>query len=142
MRDHRTAADEMREPSLCGTQEVGETNASKNETPDNRGKQGGVDEWLRSYRYSPKSLHLSRQRWLIAQLVACGLSDKEIAYLAGIATSTVKVHISAILKELGRLRRAQVVRYILESGQFSPSLSQELLVSMRGADCSAYTLGV
>ncbi len=46
--------------------------------------------WLRRYRYLPQSVPLTPVQWLIIHLVACGLSDKEIAYMLAMRSSTVK----------------------------------------------------
>ena len=86
------------------------------------------EHWLRIFRYAPQLALLSPAQSAIAQLVACGLSDKEIAYLLGIAYSTVKIHIGSILKTMRLYRRAQLVRYIIESGQFDPEATQEILL--------------
>jgi len=85
------------------------------------------DQWLRAYRYTPLHAKLTPVRSLVAQLIACGLSDKEISHFLGVASSTVKAHNTQILKSFGLLRRAQVVRYMLESGQFAPEAAAQLL---------------
>jgi len=36
----------------------------------------GNEKWLRSFRYAPQGGTLTRVQLLIAQLVACGLSDR------------------------------------------------------------------
>jgi len=85
------------------------------------------DRWLRAYRYTPLRATLTPVQFLVAQLVACGLSDKEISHFLGVASSTVKAHNTRILKSFGLLRRTQVVRYMLESGQFDPEAAAQLL---------------
>lgn len=88
---------------------------------------GSRERWLRFFRYAPQGIIFSPVQQVIAQLVTCGLSDKEIAYLLGIACSTVKVHTGKILKMLGLNRRAQLVRYMIESGRFDPDTTEEML---------------
>lgn len=83
--------------------------------------------WLRTFRYKPQSHKFSHVQWLVAQLVACGLADKEIAYLLGISSSTVKAHTGKIIKSLGFYRRSQLVRYIWEARLFHPEETQQLL---------------
>lgn len=83
--------------------------------------------WLRTFRYKPQDHKFSRVQWLVAQLVACGLADKEIAYLLGISSSTVKAHTGKIIKSLGFYRRSQLVRYIWEARLFHPEETQQLL---------------
>ncbi len=72
-------------------------------------------------------------QWLIAQLVACGLSDKEIAHLLSISSSTVKAHNTKTLRALGLARRGQLVRYVFESGMFDPEGAERLLAARRPA---------
>ena len=91
---------------------------------------------LRAFKYAPEPRMLSSVQWLIAQLITCGLSDKEIAPLAGVATSTVKAHNSGILKRLGLFRRAQLVRFMMESGQFDPEGADCFLAERRQKRCS------
>ncbi len=83
--------------------------------------------WLRSFRYSPRDHRFSHVQWLVAQLVACGLADKEIAYLLGISSSTVKAHTGKIIRSLGFFRRSQLVRYIWEARLFHPEETEALL---------------
>jgi DNA-binding NarL/FixJ family response regulator len=87
---------------------------------------------LREYRYTPRSAKLTRVQWIISQLIACGLADKEIAYILGVATSTVKAHNNSTMRALGLIRRGQLIRYIFEAGEFSPEKVEELLVQNRG----------
>lgn len=87
--------------------------------------------WLRNFRYTPQSIKFSQVQWLVAQLVACGLSDKEIAYLLGISPSTVKAHTGKIIHTLGIWRRSQLVRYIWEGRQFDPEETELLLLQRR-----------
>ncbi len=89
--------------------------------------------WLRAFRYAPQEAKFSPVQWLIAQLVACGLSDKEIAHLLSISASTVKAHNNKTMRALGLMRRGQLVRYIFESGQFAPEKAESLLAERRSA---------
>lgn len=85
------------------------------------------DRWLRSFRYSPVQGTLTPVQSLVAQLIACGLSDKEIAFFLGVAASTIKAHNTRILKSFGLSRRTEVVRFMLESGMFDPEEAEQLL---------------
>lgn len=87
----------------------------------------GDESWLRSFRYAPRCVKFTPVQWLIAQLVACGLSDKEIAFQLSISSSTVKAHNTKTLRALGLLRRGQLVRYLFETGQFDPDRAQREL---------------
>ena len=66
-------------------------------------------------------------QWLVVQLTACGLSDKEIAAVVGVSTATIKAHNSKAIRMLGLSRRGQLVRYIFETGQFAPEMVEHLL---------------
>lgn len=92
-----------------------------------------VDElnWLRSYRYSPRAAELTSTQQLVIQLVACGLSDKEIAYFLGITSATVKAHNAAVLRAFGFHRRAQLVRFVFENKWFDPEEAQRALEARR-----------
>lgn len=92
-----------------------------------------VDElnWLRSYRYSPRAAELTSTQQLVIQFVACGLSDKEIAYFLGITCATVKAHNAAVLKAFGFHRRAQLVRFVFESKWFDPEEAQRTVEARR-----------
>jgi DNA-binding CsgD family transcriptional regulator len=82
---------------------------------------------LRTFRYQPSCAVLTRTRLLVAQMVCCGLADKEISFLLGVTSQTVKFHISQIMKLLTLRRRTQIVRYMFETGQFKPDeASREL----------------
>jgi len=75
---------------------------------------------LRNFRFQPKSGALTPTRFLVAQMVCCGLADKEIGHLLGIASQTVKFHVSQAMRTLGLQRRTQLVRYMFETKQFDP----------------------
>ena len=83
-----------------------------------------VEGWLRSFRFSPRKIDLTSTQKTICQFIACGLSDKEIAYLLGIGCSTVKAHNTKILRMLGLFRRTQLVRFVFETGDFDPSIAE------------------
>ena len=55
---------------------------------------------LRSYRYEPKPCRLSPMQMLVTQLVCCGLADKEIAFILGVSSATVKAHMSRAIKDM------------------------------------------
>lgn len=89
-----------------------------------------AESWLRSFRYAPQAHAFSEVQWLVAQLVACGLADKEIAYVLGISASTVKAHTGKIIHSMGLWRRSQLVRYIWEERRVCPE-ETELLIAER-----------
>jgi len=99
------------------------------------GAEPGVS-WLRRYRFAPQPIRFTSVQWLIAQLVACGLSDKEIAHMLAISASTVKAHNSKTMHTLGLSRRGQLVRYIFETSQFAPERAEAML-SQRQARMAA-----
>ena len=88
---------------------------------------------LRSYRYEPKPCRLSAMQMLVLQLVCCGLADKEIAYLLGVASATVKAHMSRAIRDMGLYRRHQLVRYVFENGLFDPETAQAEILRRRAA---------
>ena len=83
--------------------------------------------WLRSYRYAPRPAEITSTQRIVLQLVACGLSDKDIAHFLGITCATVKAHNAAAMKILGLRRRAQMVRLVFESGWFDPETAEKAL---------------
>jgi len=89
------------------------------------------DSWLRRFRYAPRPVKLTAVQWLIAQLVACGLADKEIAHLLEISAATVKAHHSNTMHALDFVRRAQLVRYIFETGQFDPVEAERMIAERK-----------
>ena len=88
---------------------------------------------LRSYRYEPKPGRLSPMQDLVVQLVCCGMADKEIAYLLGLSSATVKAHMSRAIAELGLYRRHQLVRYVFENNLFDPERAQAQILRRRSA---------
>lgn len=91
----------------------------------------GSEHWLRRFRYAPRPIRFSQVQWLVAQAITCGLSDKEIAFLLGISHATVKAHTGKIIQGLGFSRRTQLVRYMLETGQFDPESTEQRLALRR-----------
>ena len=79
---------------------------------------------LRSFRYEPRPARLSPMQMLVVQLVCCGLADKEIAFMLGVSSATVKAHMSRAIKDMGLYRRHQLVRYVFENGLFDPETAQ------------------
>jgi two-component system, NarL family, nitrate/nitrite response regulator NarL len=59
---------------------------------------------------------LSRREREVLQLLAGGLSNKEIARRLGVETVTVAVHLSSIYRKLGAANRTQAARIALEHG--------------------------
>lgn len=58
---------------------------------------------------------LTRQQAKILQLVCAGLMNKQIAYELSIAETTVKAHVTAIMRKLGVQTRMQAVLYAQET---------------------------
>ena len=58
---------------------------------------------------------LTRQQAKILQLVSAGLMNKQIAYELSIAETTVKAHVTAIMRKLGVQTRMQAVLYAQEA---------------------------
>lgn len=58
---------------------------------------------------------LTRQQARILQLVSAGLMNKQIAYELSIAETTVKAHITAIMRKLGVQTRMQAVLFAQEA---------------------------
>lgn len=83
-------------------------------------QRSGAEIDLRHFRFQPRSGALTPTRFLVAQMVCCGLADKEIGSLLGIASQTVKFHVSQAMRTLGLQRRTQLVRYMFETKQFDP----------------------
>ena len=88
---------------------------------------------LRSFRYDPKPCRLSPMQMLVVQLVCCGLADKEIAFMLGVSSATVKAHMSRAIKDMGLYRRHQLVRYVFENGLFDPEAAQAEILRRRSA---------
>ncbi len=84
----------------------------------------GLVPHLRSYRYQPKRVRFSPVQMVVVQLVCCGFADKEIAFLLGVSSATVKAHMSRAIRDMGLYRRHQLVRYIFENGLFDPERAE------------------
>lgn len=65
---------------------------------------------LKRRKITTNSSNLSDQELRVLQLVADGLSNKEIANHLFIAESTVKSHVSSILSKLNAKRRTEAVK--------------------------------
>jgi DNA-binding NarL/FixJ family response regulator len=66
----------------------------------------------------PQAVAMSRQQWKILELLAQGLSNKEIARKLGIASSTVKNQLTAVFERLGvsnRTQAAVAARVLIEN---------------------------
>jgi DNA-binding NarL/FixJ family response regulator len=73
---------------------------------------------VRDLGYAPNAYALEGRQLQVAQLVALGLADKEIAHYLCISQGTAKGHVSTILRQLGLYRRTQICRYVHEAGLF------------------------
>lgn len=58
---------------------------------------------------------LTRQQARILQLISSGLMNKQIAYELSIAETTVKAHVTAIMRKLGVQTRMQAVLFAQEA---------------------------
>ena len=57
----------------------------------------------------PKGKTLTNRQAQVLDLVAQGLSNKQIAYEMGVSEATVKLHINALLRSIGVTNRTQAV---------------------------------
>lgn len=57
---------------------------------------------------TPDIRNLTRRQWDVANLVAKGLPNKDIARELGLANGTVRVHLNAIFRTLGIKNRTQL----------------------------------
>ena len=71
---------------------------------------------MRDLGYAPNAVQLAGRQLEVAQLVALGLADKEIAHYMSLSQGTVKGHVSMILRQLGLYRRTQICRFVYEAG--------------------------
>ena len=84
---------------------------------------GEKSEPLRPVRESPRSdpSGLTRREREVAELIAAGLSNKDIANRLVISRRTAEAHVEHILTKLGFGTRTQVATWILEHGSESAS---------------------
>jgi DNA-binding CsgD family transcriptional regulator len=68
----------------------------------------------------PEAAALTAREAEIADLIAAGLSNEEIAGRLGISHATAKTHAGRILGKLGLRDRAQLVVWAYESGRVRP----------------------
>ena len=59
---------------------------------------------------------LTRREQQALYLVACGLSNKEIAREMSLSEQTVKTHVANMFSKVGRANRAALVSYGFEAG--------------------------
>jgi DNA-binding CsgD family transcriptional regulator len=57
-----------------------------------------------------KSLGISKREYEVLELIACGLSNQEIAEKLFVSTSTVKTHTSNLFAKLDARRRTQAIQ--------------------------------
>lgn len=68
----------------------------------------------------PDSLGLSSRELEVLKLLACGLSNTEIAEQLIVSRATIKTHVASILAKLGLRDRVQAVVLAYESGLIEP----------------------
>lgn len=56
-----------------------------------------------------KGKNLTNRQFQVLELVAKGMSNKQIAYEMGVSEATVKLHINALLRSIGATNRTQAV---------------------------------
>lgn len=80
-------------------------------TPATREGAGGGDTGggAEDKRFAQRVASLSRQQRVVLEMLVKGNSNKQIAYLLDVAESTVKAHVSAILRKLKVRSRTQAV---------------------------------
>ena len=71
---------------------------------------------VRGMGCAPNRVQLAGRQLEVAQMVALGLADKEIAHYLSVSQGTVKGHVSMILRLLGVYRRTQICRFVYEAG--------------------------
>lgn len=89
---------------------------------------GGLSS-LRNLGYSPRQPELTVRQFIVLQLLACGLADKEIAHVIGVRVATVKHHTSRLIRTFGLHRRPQLVRFVFENQFFDPEVAERLLLA-------------
>ena len=67
-------------------------------------------------RFENKGVHLTNRQAEVLQAMGKGLPNKEIASALGLSPSTVKVHITAIMRELGVKNRTSAVSFAKDQG--------------------------
>ena len=71
---------------------------------------------VREFRSPEMREHLTPREVLTLQLIARGLSNREVAAELGISEPTVKTHVSRLLSKLGLESRTQAALYALKNG--------------------------
>jgi DNA-binding CsgD family transcriptional regulator len=61
---------------------------------------------------SPSATHLTRREWEVAELIAQGLSNREIAGALFICERTAEAHVTHVLNKLGLRSRAQIAIWV------------------------------
>jgi DNA-binding NarL/FixJ family response regulator len=89
-------------------------------TMDEREKQAWLDEQMAGLKPDAASedlfAPLTQRESEILNLVARGLTNKQIGYLLGISEQTVKNHLTSLLRKIGANDRTQAVVYALKHG--------------------------
>ena len=68
---------------------------------------------------------LTRREWEVFELVACGLSNREIAAALVVEESTIRTHVKRILMKLELRDRVQVVIFAYETGVNRPAAAAD-----------------
>jgi len=77
---------------------------------------------------------LTRQQARILQLICEGMLNKQIAYELTIAETTVKAHVTAIMRKLGVMSRTQAVLIVQEASFAALMPEDQVRVLPRGAE--------
>lgn len=72
-----------------------------------------LSRFTRTYDSLTSDVHLSQRETQVLQLIADGLSNKQIAAELGIAEATVKTYVTSLFEKLGAVHRAHAVALAL-----------------------------
>ncbi len=97
-----------------------------------------VDEARAAARAGDKLAHLTRREREVLELVAQGLSNKEIAEALVITTNTVKRHLKAIFEKLEVHTRAAATAKAISAGVSAEWVKAETLANHKDADSKSY----
>jgi DNA-binding CsgD family transcriptional regulator len=112
-------------------------------------EQAGPPEWAATAqaeiarcgnRATNGELSASEQR--VAELVADGLSNREVAAAAFISTNTVEANLARIYRKLGIRSRAQLGAYVARRAQDEPSVTFSFWSDSNRADGDGHGIGI